>query len=259
MKPIVGHVSNQQVAAALREMADHLQHLGESSFRVAAYRRGAAAVARLQRDLADLFADEGEAGLRQIPGVGKLLARSIARMVRGRRLTKLERAQAGRSRRTTVAQFAGHWTATGRKGWAGPCIPTRWKKCCRRVRWSAAPRAGAWRQTPAGDSRESGVAVASFRSLSTVGSAEEPPVEDLLAIDGEYRRKAAEGRLPRATPRYFNPTGSAWLPVLRTVRNGRSYSAHFANTARSHQLGSFRELGGDHLRHQGGSRSVSGR
>jgi hypothetical protein len=65
----------------------------------------------------------------------------------------------------------------------------------------------------------------------------EPPIADLLSIDEEYRAKAAAGRLPLAAPKRFNPAGSAWLPVLRTRRGGRSFTAHFANTARTHELG----------------------
>ena len=62
-------------------------------------------------------------------------------------------------------------------------------------------------------------------------------VELLLEIDREYRDLAAANRLPRAAPRRFNPTGAAWLPILRVERHGRHFTAHFANTANSHRFG----------------------
>jgi putative hydrolase len=64
----------------------------------------------------------------------------------------------------------------------------------------------------------------------------DPPVEELLEIDRIYRERAAKGRLVTVAPRRFNPTGEAWLPVLRIKRRGRRYCAYYANTARSHQL-----------------------
>ena len=60
----------------------------------------------------------------------------------------------------------------------------------------------------------------------------EPPVEEILDIDHEYRQKAGEGQLRLIAPRRFNPTGSAWLPVLHTHRADRQYTALYSNTAR---------------------------
>jgi hypothetical protein len=65
----------------------------------------------------------------------------------------------------------------------------------------------------------------------------EPPVEMLLSIDEEYRRKAEQGKLRTITPRRFNPERKAWLPVLHAHRNGWSFTALFSNTALAHQLG----------------------
>lgn len=45
-----------------------------------------------------------------------------------------------------------------------------------------------------------------------------PAVADLLAVDREYRTRAAEGSLRTIAPRRFNPKREAWLPVLHTQR-----------------------------------------
>jgi DNA polymerase (family 10) len=69
----------------------------------------------------------------------------------------------------------------------------------------------------------------------------DPPVSELLDVDREYRRGARRGTLPVIAPRKFNPKREAWLPVLHTVRDGRSYTALFSNTERAHRLGRTRD------------------
>ena len=62
-----------------------------------------------------------------------------------------------------------------------------------------------------------------------------PPVADLLDVDRAYREQAKAGKLPRLTPRRFNPTHEAWLPVLHTQRGNAHYTAIYSNTARAHE------------------------
>ncbi len=62
------------------------------------------------------------------------------------------------------------------------------------------------------------------------------PIAELLDVDREYREKAARGALIRIAPHRFNPEHRSWLPVLRTTRDGRQYTALFSNTARAHAL-----------------------
>jgi hypothetical protein len=69
----------------------------------------------------------------------------------------------------------------------------------------------------------------------------EVSIADLLSIDEEYRRKALQGRLPEVSPRRFNPTGEIWLPILRTTRSGRSFTAMYSNSALAHQLACTRD------------------
>ena len=64
-----------------------------------------------------------------------------------------------------------------------------------------------------------------------------PSVGELLAVDADYRRLAAAGKLPKIAPKRFNPEGRAWLPVMHTVRGDWHFTALFSNTARAHELG----------------------
>jgi putative hydrolase len=67
------------------------------------------------------------------------------------------------------------------------------------------------------------------------------PVSEILDVDSEYRRLAAQGKLPKIAPRRFNPDAIAWLPILHTQRGDRHYTALFSNTARAHQLNTIRD------------------
>jgi len=58
----------------------------------------------------------------------------------------------------------------------------------------------------------------------------------LLAIDREYREKAASGVLLKISPRRFNPDHEAWLPVLHTRFGPWRFTALYSNTGRAHEL-----------------------
>jgi hypothetical protein len=68
-----------------------------------------------------------------------------------------------------------------------------------------------------------------------------PSVEAILAVDAEYRRRAATGGLRRIAPRRFNPSGEAWLPILHETRDGWYFTALYSNTARAHRFGATRD------------------
>jgi hypothetical protein len=99
------------------------------------------------------------------------------------------------------------------------------------------------RQPGIGEKRLSGIIASLAERLGRIrvrrGTAEKiiPSIEELLAVDREYREKAAANQLHKFAPRRFNPTGEAWLPVLHTQRGQRHYTALFSNTARAHQKG----------------------
>ena len=65
----------------------------------------------------------------------------------------------------------------------------------------------------------------------------DPDISLLLDVDREYRKNAAENKLPVIAPKRFNPRGEAWLPIMHTERNGHHFTALFSNTARAHELG----------------------
>jgi DNA polymerase (family X) len=78
------------VAGALREMGRLLEARGDSPFRVRAYERGARAV----EGVADLGALVEQDRLREVPGIGPVLAAAVAELVRTGRSERLERLRA---------------------------------------------------------------------------------------------------------------------------------------------------------------------
>jgi hypothetical protein len=65
----------------------------------------------------------------------------------------------------------------------------------------------------------------------------EPTVDELLEVDEQYRRMAAEEKLPTVTPRRYNPEHQRWLPLWTTERGGWKYRLLYSNTALAHRLG----------------------
>jgi DNA polymerase (family 10) len=63
------------------------------------------------------------------------------------------------------------------------------------------------------------------------------PVDQILAIDTEYREKAKAGVLKKIAPRLQNPDKEAWLPVMTRESKGVIFTVMFSNTATAHELG----------------------
>ncbi len=75
-------MDNQTISRLLSAYADELARKRANLFRVRAYRRAAAVVQSLDRPAADLVANRGQAGLAELPGIGRSLAFTIESLVR---------------------------------------------------------------------------------------------------------------------------------------------------------------------------------
>lgn len=236
---------NIEIADRLTEVARLLEEQGANPFRVRAYRHAAETLRELDTPVATVFQDGGLEGLKRLPGIGESLARSIRDLIATGRLPMLDRlrGEADPIALLTSVPGIGQVLATrlhhdlgietleeletaahdgrltliagiGEKKLAGIC-------------GSLASRLGRVRdgRHPSGTARHEAA----------------PPIEELLEVDGEYRRKADAGELRRIAPRRFNPRHEAWLPVLHTQRGDRHYTALFSNTARAHQTGMTRD------------------
>lgn len=230
---------NREIAQKLREVALLLDEQGANRFRVQAYRRAADTLDRLDVPVSQLAREQGTDGLQGLPGIGVSLARSIHTLVVTGRLPMLDRLRGELDSVALLASIPG----------IGPALATRLHddlhiqtleqlemaaydgrladiegvgpKKLQGIIDSLTARLGRIRRPPQ--------AVGGH----TTG---EPPVEELLDVDREYRESAKAGTLRTIAPRRFNPKKEAWLPVLHTQRGPRHYTAMFSNSPLAHQL-----------------------
>ena len=240
MRTNVSHLNrltNRELAEVLDEIARRLRRQAANPFRVAAYRAAAETVREWGEPLADVYRRDQIAGLEKLPGVGKSIARKLGELIRRGRLRSLEslrRKQAADDTLTSLPMI-------------GPLLAERirtrlgidsleevyaaaYDGRLRRIAGVGRKRVQAIRES---------LAVRLNREAPArrqIDQADQPPIAVLLEIDRLYRERATTGRLVTVAPRRFNPTGVAWLPILRIERHGHRYTAMYSNSARSHEL-----------------------
>lgn len=232
---------NRIIADRFDEIARLLDDQGANPFRVQAYRRAADALRGLGEPVSAVLERDGLAGLDRLPGIGEALARMIADHVATGRLLLLDQLRGATDPvallRTVPAlgprlakrlhdelgidsleelELAAHDGRLERFDGFGP------KRLCA-IRESLAAR------------------LARARRPRAPEQLDRPDVEELLAVDAEYRQGARAGTLRKITPRRFNPHRQAWLPVLHARREPWDYTALYSNTARAHELGKTRD------------------
>lgn len=233
-------LTNSAVAAALDEVADLLEAQQANQFRVGAYRRAADTLRSLSQDVSQILQQQGRAGLIRLPGIGDSLAGAIEQLCTTGRWPLLERLRGEHVVESLFATIPGIGPELAERIHHQLGIETlaeleaaAWDGSLERVPGIGRKRVQAVREVIAGRSR--------YRPVPSPPSprdtADVPSVEELLEVDAEYRRKAEADRLVRIAPRRFNPTGTAWLPILHTTRGERHYTALYSNTARAHELG----------------------
>ena len=230
---------NQEIAQKLREVASLLDEQGANRFRVQAYRRAAETLDRLDVPASRIAEEQGTDGLQALPGIGVSLARSIHTLVVTGRLPMLDRLRGELDSVALLASIPGVGTALAKRLHNDLHIETLEQlemashdgrladiegvgpKKLQGIIDSLAARLGRLRRPRAG---------------AGSGTSHEPPIEELLDVDREYRESAIAGALRKIAPRRFNPAKEAWLPVLHTQRGPRHYTALFSNSPLAHQL-----------------------
>lgn len=236
----VGQSTNLEVAELLCEVSKLLREQGANPFRVRAYERAAETLRGLKQPAHEIVAEEGLSGLTRLAGIGRSLARAIDRLSRTGRLALLERIRGLNEAEKVFAT-----------------VPDIGPGLAHRIHLELGIETLADLEVSARDGRLASVAGMGPKRLRAVReslagrfhhvvgakkqvqdrSSGEPPVDELLDLDLQYRNSAEMGRLPRVAPRHFNPTKEAWLPVLHASRKGRSYTVMYSNTAHAHELG----------------------
>lgn len=245
-------IANAEIADILERVADLLEAQDANRFRVRAYRAAAHTIRHHEVPLSEVLAGGGVEAVDALPTIGPAIAAHVAELVHRHGLTLLDRLEgevsperllrtvpgigpelAARIHRQLSVnsleelEVAAH---DGRlEGLSG--FGPRRVRAIREALASILGRSGrhrarrrAWLESRGAGRRE-------------VDVLPRPDVRTLLAVDDEYRDRAAKGRLRHITPRRFNPERKPWLPILHTERDGWHLSALFSNTAQAHELG----------------------
>jgi hypothetical protein len=194
--------------------------------------------------VAALLAREGTEGLDRLPAIGKSLAGAIAELVHTGRLRMLDRLEGEISPEDLFTTVPGIGEGLARRIHDELSLETleELELSAHDGRLAGVPGFGARRvravqEVLAAILSRSTRRRARLVQAATAGRAPPPSIATLLDVDAEYRRRTAAGELRTIAPRRFNPERRAWLPVLHTEREGRSFTALFSNTARAHELG----------------------
>ncbi len=230
-------MQNTEIARRLEEVAWLLNEQGANPYRVQAYRHAAETLRRLNRPATEIVQQEGAEGLRRLPGIGESLARSIRELVLTGRLPVLDRLRGETDPVSLLASVPGIGSVLAERLHYDLGIDTLEELEAAAHDGRLTNIAGIGEKRLAGIMDSLATRLGRVRVPVRLLADAEPPVEELLDVDREYREKATAGQLRKIAPRRFNPDGEAWLPVLHTQRGERHYTVLFSNTARAHQLG----------------------
>ncbi len=230
---------NQDIAGRLREVAQLLEDQGANRFRVRAYRAAAETIERLTVPAAEIAQQRGTEGLQSLPGIGVSLARSIHTLVVTGRLPMLDRLRGHMNPISLLASIPGIGPALAHRLHDDLHIESleQLEMAAHDGRLADIEGIGPKKLQGIIDSLTARLGRVR-RPIQTASprSTDEPPVDELLDVDREYRESAQAGRLQKIAPHRFNPEKEAWLPILHTQRGARHYTALFSNSALAHRL-----------------------
>ena len=228
---------NAHIAARLEEVAQLLDEQGANPYRAEAYARAAETLRRLPVPVSEILQSQGIVGLEWLPGIGPSLARAIRDLAVTGRLPMLERMRGESDPLSLLASVPGVGETLAERLHHDLGVGTLHDLEAAAHDGRLATVAGIGPKRLAGIRDALATRLSRVRRPVPVPAAQAPPVDELLSVDREYRRKASRGELTLIAPRRFNVARKAWLPVLHTSRGDRHYTALFSNTARAHQFG----------------------
>jgi putative hydrolase len=225
---------NTSIAEHLREAASLLEMQGANRYRVAAYRNAARTVEDLPQDVSLIFQSEGFQGLTALPGIGSQIGGAIVEMIRTGQWSQLERLRGTLDPESLFSRVPG----------IGPTLARRVVNELHMDTLEGleiAVHDGRLDNLPGFGARRIAMTRAALaemlgRGRRSQGDRVEPPVDMLLDVDREYRRKAEANKLPTIATMRFNPEHKAWLPILHTERGPWRFTALYSNTALAHKL-----------------------
>jgi DNA polymerase (family X) len=238
--------TNAQIVDLLERLADLLEAQDDNPFRVRAYREGAQTLRETKHRVSDFIRHDRLDDLKALPNIGDGIAAVIGEYVTSGKSTLLDDVQAKESPTEVFARVPGIGEELAQRIADQLDIKTlpELEEAAHdgrlaRVEGFGSRRIEAVLMSLAGMLSQSARRTQSERQTSDgKGSKSEsrPSVDLLLKVDEEYRKRAEAGELRKISPRRFNPTNKAWLPVMDTKRDGWKFTVLFSNTAQAHKL-----------------------
>jgi hypothetical protein len=233
---------NDEIAEMLERVADLLEAQHASVYRIRAYRAGARTVRNHEESLSELIAAGEPEALEDLPSIGKSLAAVIRDFATSGRPHLLERLEGQSSPADLFATIPGIGEGLAERIEKQLHLDTLedLEAAAHDGRLAEVPGFGPRRVRGVQESLGHLLRYSSARRSSSQGSVrsgERPSVAMMLEVDRRYIEASGRGELRMITPRRFNPSRRAWLPVLHCELEGWSMTAMFSNTARAHQLG----------------------
>lgn len=229
---------NKEVTKKLRQIAALLEKQKASPFRVNAYRRAANTVISQKISVKDIVNKEGITSLTGLHGIGQGIARSIYEYISTGKMTRLELLQGESDPIYLFKQIPGIGTAISHEIYEKLHINTleALEVAAYDGRLSTLQSLGknrmesiqAWLKINLGKQR---------LHLLSKKTTQEPSVSLLLQIDHRYCVAAKQNKLPKISPKRFNPKNKSWLPILHTSRGDWHFTTMYSNTHRAHELG----------------------
>lgn len=235
-------LDNLAVCRTLERVADLLAGQRADPFRVRAYRAAAATVLGLDRQVVDILNHGGEHALVQLPHIGRSIGGAISELAHTGHLRLLDRLEGHVSPEDVFMRVPGLGEVLAHRLHDALHIETleELELAAHDGRLAKVSGFGPRRVQALRGQLAAMLARSMRRGARLLGgerpSAQQPPVELLLAIDARYRELARTRELRKIAPRRFNPRGVAWLPVMHAESDGWSFHAMFSNTARAHRL-----------------------
>ncbi len=239
---VTGNIDNDRIADTFDHIADLLEILDKNTFRIQSYRKAARSVRNTDESIAALVKEKGAEGLTDIAGIGLKLAGLIQEFVQTGRLGLVDKLESEISPERVFTRVPGIGEELARRIHEELGIESL-------EELEQAAHDGRLESLEGvGEKRVEGVinALAGMLSRSSSRRARRrqkrketdvPSINLLLDIDEEYRTKAEKDTLKKIAPRRFNPEGEKWLPLMKTKRNGWSFTVLYSNTAKAHELG----------------------
>lgn len=238
--------TNAEIADILDRIAELLDFEDANPFRVNAYRTGASVIRGLKEQVAKSVKADGLDDLIDLPNIGTGIAAVVGELVMSGRSALLEDLESKAAPGAAFLKIPGIGREMANRIVDELHIRTlpELEDAAHDGRLASVQGFGAKRvegvkTALAGLLSRSAQTRQRERTASTKqkpAPEKAPPLDLMLEIDAEYRKRAQKGDLHRIAPRRFNPDNKAWLPVMNVKRGGWDFTVMFSNTAQAHKL-----------------------